>query len=148
MITPSVETPGEGKKGLPSWSERYLVNIAEFDDQHRDMFGYLRQIIEAIEEEEKADVALYLLDALAEATVYHFDREEEMMRNLDYPDYTLHAEEHLFLLKELHEFRKRLAQRGGPLREGDLDFLLDWLEVHILGADMRYSGFFNTHGVK
>ena len=148
MITPSVDNLGEGKKELPAWSERYQVNIVEFDDQHRDMFGYLRQIVEAIAEGEKADVALYLLDALADATVYHFDREEEMMRQLDYPDYDLHAEEHLFLLKELHAFRKRLAQRNEPMREGDLDFLLDWLEVHILGADMRYSGFFNTHGVK
>ncbi len=83
-------------------------------------------------------------------TLAHFKDEEQVMKQYDYPYYTIHQVEHLTYLEKLKEFRKKYQ----PNQENNLHLVLeiqkemvDWLIRHIGDSD-RQLGIFLKEKLK
>jgi hemerythrin-like metal-binding protein len=87
------------------------------------------------------------LTELVEYTAYHFESEERLMLQYDYPEHDEHKEQHDSLAEKARQFRDDFRQ-GQESRAMDVMlFLSNWLNVHILEVDKRYATFLSDKGV-
>ena len=83
------------------WSEKLSVGNKTIDDQHQYLINLMSQII--FSRKNKRDLVYIngVIHKLYEYAVIHFFTEEDLMKQLDYPNYESHKKEHEFFIKEL-----------------------------------------------
>lgn len=83
------------------------------------------------------------LDAFSQRAHQHFQREEDFMRTIGYPDYVVHKSEHAQLLAELASLLRGLTARGEVSLDAEtLGTLKTWLIGHIVGEDKRFADYY------
>ena len=105
----------------------------------RDAAGKRSQTHEELAQQQ--DECHALISELIADTAKHFEREEGLMRDYDYPLTRQHAKEHLVLLRTVETFEIGLRQRGGTVSLDDIAYLKDWLTRHITNADRHLENF-------
>ena len=86
------------------WKDEYSVGIKLFDDQHKNMFGFINDLNDAIAGVEEHAVLRRILKDLIDYTKTHFRDEEQNLKKYDYPGYSEHKAEHRRLSDEVMEF--------------------------------------------
>jgi hemerythrin len=120
-----------------TWDSSLSIDVAEIDDQHRELFAQAARFDAAVRAGESGKEIQQLLGFLSRYAVEHFAAEERLMREVEYPRYPSHALEHA-------EFRRRLATLL-PHWESEGDsisllmalsgFLVRWLREHVATSD-------------
>ena len=87
-----------------------------------------------------------VLDDLVRYTKFHFAREEEFFAKTGYPAVE-HKKEHAELVKQAEALQSRYKSGEVALSIEALDFLKDWLTIHIQGTDKKYSSNLNANGI-
>ena len=129
------------------WDQRYSVEIAEIDREHRQLFGLLNELYAAMQEGQADQVVGKVLDRVLDYAVLHFAHEEALFTQHGYPDAAAHRAEHAELTAQAKALAQRLRSGTGDVSVGTLKFLCDWLSRHILGSDRRYAPFLAQQGV-
>lgn len=130
------------------WTPELSVGIQEIDEQHKTLVDILNQLHVAIMQHHASAEVVHILDELVEYTRIHFAVEESLMRVLDYPDYEAHHAEHEKLIAQVQQFRHRVIDDGRAITFELLHFLKQWLTVHIMESDQRYTEHFIQRGVR
>ena len=129
------------------WDESFSVGIQEIDKQHKKLIEIINRLIET------RNVTVYsetISDVLSEMTKYadyHFRTEEEYMLKYEYPDYSLHKEQHKEFLKKTVAFCLDTMEYKKTVPVEVLSYLKNWLTNHILKSDMKYKAFFKEKGL-
>ena len=101
------------------WSESYLTGHHQIDDDHRYIFGLLGKVGQAVITDRSHECITSVLNQLLDYTQTHFRDEENLMKECNYPDYTLHLQSHMQLLDSvedmLDENRRGITVFGRPL---------------------------------
>lgn len=127
------------------WTQALAVGVAELDRQHQELFRRAERLIAALRAGDRGEV-LPLLAYLEEYVVHHFEAEERLMRELDYPGLDAHAAAHRAFRVEYGALRDDL-RRAGPTALVALtvhNWLSDWLRAHIGGMDQELGKFAAT----
>ena len=129
--------------GMLDWDPTLAIDVPEIDDQHRALFHQAARFDAAVRAGEPGDEIRRLLDFLSRYAVEHFEAEERLMREVEYPRYPSHALEHA-------EFRRRLATLF-PHWESEGDsisllmalsgFLMRWLREHVATSDRAIGAY-------
>ncbi|HEX9082826.1 MAG TPA: bacteriohemerythrin [Holophagaceae bacterium] len=131
---------------LASWDPRYETGIELIDAQHRRLFASVQALSSVFEGAEVTPLLRKALDALLDDTVAHFRMEEELMQRFGYPGFAAHASEHARLVGEIDRLMVTVTS-GKPISPQISAFLADWLQHHVLEADMGYVPFLKAHGL-
>ncbi len=121
------------------WSDEYSVGIDEMDKQHRQLFRLLSEFEDAIRSGKEAIVIGPVVDKLFSYTKTHFVKEEKLMRNHSYPDLESHKKAHADMVEQVEDLYQRSLTNGGVMKTELLGFIADWLLVHIIETDKKYS---------
>ena len=98
--------------------------------------------------EGKADeVVESVLNDLIEYTRYHFSWEEELFTSNGYPQAEMHKTEHKKMIKEVLLLHRNLVTGDKLIVTEVMNFLVDWLSLHIMGTDKKYSSYLNSKGI-
>jgi hemerythrin len=126
------------------WTPKMSVGVAELDDDHKVLIRIINQLSASLDDEARRRAVRQSLIALKRYAQYHFGREESVMAASGYPTLGAHREEH-------HDFVNRIqaladefeATEDGSAELGKslLDFLINWLQHHILIVDMSYRPY-------
>lgn len=131
------------------WTDDLIVGIDEIDAQHRALFQHLEALLNACVEGKEQDEVLKMLGFLDGYVIAHFDTEEKLQREYDYPGYRSHRAEHVAFLHHLSNLKKEIEGKG-PTRNLVLEMnqmLIDWLKRHILDVD-RAAGLYLLERMK
>jgi hemerythrin-like metal-binding protein len=128
--------------------DRYGVGVERIDDQHRELFGILNELHNAMKEGKGRDAVEDSLAELEEYTRYHFGDEEEFMVDCGYEAacsecFARHTDAHRAFESRVAEIRQK-HEAGETLASIEtLRLLRDWLADHIDGAEMDqdYAAF-------
>jgi len=130
------------------WDETLETGHPRIDEQHKQLFDALINIIEASKQGKDKEEIYKTLDFLAEYTVLHFKTEEDLQLKYDYPDYPIHKQSH-------DEFKTTVKnqiytlQTKGPEKEL-IDIVAqtvgDWLVTHIKGNDIAMAAYLKSQG--
>ena len=130
---------------LYEWSDRLATGDETIDRQHRILIGYINSLAEVIEQKNDFGVLLgILLGKLVTYTQTHFIYEEMLFHANNYPDLEEHRAYHRKLTQQVNEFHQRFKAGDAKLGDEMLDFLMVWLNQHILGSDLAYVEFAKT----
>ena len=127
---------------LYEWSDRLSVGDETIDRQHRVLIGYINELSEVMEQKNDFGILLgILLGKLATYTKVHFLYEEMLFHSKNYPELEEHKKHHESLTQQVDEFYKRFQAGEANLDHELFEFLMNWLNRHILGSDLAYVEF-------
>ena len=124
------------------WTSALSIGVAELDAQHEELFRRVDQLLDAMLARDRSE-ATGLLAFLQRHVVTHFAAEEQLMRELAYPDAALHAAEHVAYAAEIDALARLFALEGPTAR---LVLRLErgvtsWLQDHIYSTDRSLARF-------
>lgn len=125
------------------WNDSFLVGVKEIDDQHKELVKRVEAFHDACNQKKANSEIKEIIDYLKKYVVFHFQAEERIQQNANYPDMPAHKEKHRQFLQSVDDFNKKLEQEGFSLtlfmkfnRE-----LTDWLINHIKKEDKKLGSF-------
>lgn len=134
------------------WDDKYSVDIDVIDEQHKQFFAITNKIVFLISEgKAEKDVLMSVLGELGDYALYHLTTEEGYFDQFHYPEADAHREAHNEFREAVSIYLKQIREKEGDVSELSKDvaaYARDWLALHILTVDKRYSTFFHEHGLK
>jgi hemerythrin len=122
------------------WSADLAVGHAGIDAQHQELFRRIASLSDALDAGDRSEIGP-LFDFLRGYVVDHFAAEEQAMREIGFPGYTVHRGVHVRFVREYQELRA-LYETAGPTSAVALrtrTWLVDWLVEHITYADRAFA---------
>ncbi len=129
---------GRSGKEHVRWQSRFSLGIEEIDAEHRQLVDLLNRFHTAYRYHTGEEFERAALDELVDYTKTHFEHEERMMQEHEYPDFEAHKLEHDAFFTEVEGFVSRYEARGYAGLEGVSERLCDWLINHICETDSAY----------
>lgn len=130
------------------WKDDYSVGIDSLDQDHKKLIALLNQFITAYDYAMSESYEREALDDLIAYTKYHFEREEKLMEENEYPDIVAHKAQHKKMFAQVETFVELYNEKGHDALDEISDFLSNWLINHINGTDKEYSQHLTKCGVK
>ena len=121
------------------WSDEYSVNNFLLDAQHKKLISIINRLHTSMEEGKSKAVLEMTLDDLITYTRDHFNTEERMMMNANYPGLKEHKLLHEKLTQKVVGFQKKFREGESSISTDLMTFLRDWLVNHIEGTDKKYK---------
>ena len=121
------------------WSDSYRVGIRLIDIDHRNLFEIINTLHAGIVRGLSGKALNIALAGLIRYVDEHFEREENLMREYQYPDFERHRDAHREMIRAVYAIRKIQTSDPASIDLGRLmEFLGDWLKQHVLSADRDY----------
>lgn len=134
-------------KRFVEWKDSLSVGIDSIDNDHKKLLTLINNLQTAVYYPTGEAFERQALQELVDYTKYHFEREEKMMRDNEYPDYEPHKQQHEAMIAKVSGFLDAYEKdREGTVEEITV-FLKEWLLKHIAGTDMKYSDHLQSRGV-
>ena len=125
-----------------AWSEKLSVGIQQVDDEHQNLVAVLNQLDEAMRTGKGTRVMSEILAQLIQYTQIHFNSEEELMLECQYPKLKLHQAQHRQLVQKVVKYQQKFEKSGKRITKEMMEFLNYWLTNHILVDDMAFGQFY------
>ncbi|MFZ3073363.1 MAG: bacteriohemerythrin [Thermodesulfobacteriota bacterium] len=125
------------------WTEDLAVNIPEIDEQHKELFLRIDALHCAIFEG-KGSIELSALFAfLGDYVTIHFNDEEGIMARHDYPNLSIHKDEHRGFKDRFGRLKQKceLGRAGRDMAIEVDKVVCDWLIRHVCMADKTFAKF-------
>ncbi|WP_251862478.1 bacteriohemerythrin [Clostridium sp. Marseille-Q2269] len=133
------------------WKDSYSCNIRQIDEQHKKLFELANKIYSIVLLDDKYDhfdEIVGTIRTLKEYTVFHFSYEEEVMRKYEYGDVDNHKIEHEAFIKKISSINEeKIDEKQKSFLMDLLEFVVNWIENHILKSDLKYKDYLNGLGV-
>ncbi|BAN33872.1 hemerythrin-like metal-binding protein [Sulfuricella denitrificans skB26] len=124
------------------WKKEYSVNDPELDEQHKLLIQMINDLHGVIVKKHDPGTVCEVLARLIHYTRTHFEEEEALMRNSDFPGYEAHKARHEQFINEVEALKRRAKMSHGSEQLVGMEMLFklkDWLVDHIVVMDMDYS---------
>lgn len=126
----------------------YAIGISELDEQHQKLFSLIDDAQTLLKDENilyKYDHLINILQGMRTYADKHFQTEVALMENLNYPELESHKEAHDGFCKKVDSFHLNMETISlgtqNKIIEELLDYLNQWLQVHILACDRKIADF-------
>lgn len=119
-----------------AWSDDMLVGHGAIDETHREFVDLISELRQCLPED-----AVRQLLRLKEHVLSHFEMEEQLMRQFNYPSPECHSDEHTKVVNAIDQVLQRLQTGRLALSEVHrlAQALMDWFPGHITYMDSALS---------
>ena len=117
-----------------SWSDNMLVGYTPMDDEHHAFVDMIERMQSAT-----ADELPPLLDQFSKIAHAHFESENKMMEETQFPPRECHIDEHTAVLKSVAEVQELLAEGQFHIGASLVDELAKWFPGHVTHLDSALS---------
>ena len=131
---------------LMTWDSSYSVKVAKLDSHHQKLFSLINALHDAMRVGKGRTALDQIVTELSEYTQTHFQAEEALMKQANYPALDGHRAEHGRFIAQVSQFKKDL-EAGTGNAVAVAEFLKDWLTKHIQRMDQSYSAHLNANGI-
>ncbi|MEG3617632.1 bacteriohemerythrin [Magnetovibrio sp. PR-2] len=126
----------------PKWSDDFSVGIESIDKDHMFLFGLVDTLAETLNG--NGDDLHEVVDGLTGYVHGHFEREEYLMLETNYPHYKEHVRAHRNFMRLVYAVRRIMTDEPEILDTDKLlTFLEQWLVHHIQGDDLKLGVYLN-----
>lgn len=133
------------------WTQDLSVGVEEIDEQHKELFKRIKNLVDAIKNAECKYVIDGTISFLEEYAGSHFAVEEKYMEESRYEDLQQHKVQHAIFLNSLAELKKQSAEPRVKGSSYDLSvttnqMVVDWIISHIVRIDKKLGEFLKSRG--
>lgn len=119
------------------WNDKYKTGIRVIDSQHAFLFALTDRLVRQVNQGQ--DISLgSTLDQLLDYADQHFSYEEKVLKQAHYRELPEHHKMHVNMKGQLDSYVQEM-KNGKLTAEKLVDFLKNWLQLHILAEDMKYA---------
>ncbi|MEG3641553.1 bacteriohemerythrin [Magnetococcus sp. PR-3] len=130
-----------------AWKDEYSVGVQVLDADHKQLINLINELSIAVKDERESFLQ-QVYERLVNYATTHFAREERMMSEVGFQELPQQKEEHVRFLNTVGGKRDALLNSDDPrVAEEIIEFLKDWLVMHIMKSDMAYKPVFAAKGV-
>jgi hemerythrin-like metal-binding protein len=146
--TNSISNLSVNQQANQIWDEKKLsLHIDAIDTQHKELIYLLQQLsnlnsIGINGENSKEKLSNYIQKLLHYAQ-YHFQTEEELMKEINYPALSQHKKLHQGFCLKIEKFARDFQHGEKYLSDDIIFYLKDWTINHILKEDAKIKHFMN-----
>jgi hemerythrin len=133
---------------LLSWREDYRVGIPLIDAEHINLFKLINEFHDRYRGGDVHRQILVVLNSLVAYAEEHFQHEEALMREIEYPRLARQQDLHETLYSSIFALNERLSLDGAKADAETLRFLKHWILGHILEEDMDIGDFLRRKSVQ
>ncbi len=121
------------------WLTAYEVNVAEIDEQHRELFRMFNQLMDAVWDGKGKEATKEMWGFTANYAATHFATEERYMQRYAYPSYLAHKKLHDDFTADVIKFIKEYETNGATTEMvvAAISNLGNWLRDHIRATDQE-----------
>jgi hemerythrin len=130
------------------WTEAFSVKIKSIDEQHKKIILTINDLHSAISKKDAPQVSETLLANLAKVLKENFLYEENLFTKYQFPHGALHQKGHQDLLAAVTDLQQAMKNKKPTLILQGLTTLKGNFTNHMRTADMAYSAFLTSKGVK
>ena len=123
---------------LLKWNQNYELGLETIDQQHKQLFVIINELIIATEYTRPNTELLSIVERLESYATSHFLAEEELFTQIGFTGRSEHEAEHSKFIDTVKYIRKQCRIIDAPMAPKMRDFLLSWLSHHILTKDKEY----------
>ena len=127
------------------WDDKYSVHIQAMDEHHQKLMTLIntlyRGVFECGDIAQERELTQAVLDELVSYAEYHFQAEEQLLSEAEYPVFEEHADAHRRFESEIEGLSQQIESGEFALSFAVFEFLRNWLTDHILVNDMQYSSW-------
>jgi hemerythrin len=130
---------------LLAWDDEMSVGISELDDDQKHMFSLINDFNRSIAQGMKPEEIKNRLQLLIDDAVQHCQREEELLREWNYPGASDHALAHKHIREELQRMKDMFVpydQDSSWLNTGQS--IKNMLINHCLVEDMKFISYYKS----
>ncbi|WP_026072254.1 bacteriohemerythrin [Nodosilinea nodulosa] len=130
------------------WRDEYRTGHDTIDQQHRDLFAQVNHIyaLTQTEPQDNLGIRAQLADFAAMA-IAHFDLEEALMTQYDYPNFEVHFKTHRALVNKVQALLEKPDRGLDGLPAEVTQVLADWMVHHIRGEDQQMIRFLREQSI-
>jgi len=121
---------------LMHWHESFSVGVRIVDEQHKQLFNLINELIVAVDSNQQDEMIEKTLHAVLAYTEIHFRTEEEIFQI--HPQYTAHCTIHKQFTEEVNSLLANFAEHKMDTAAKCLEILTAWLMNHILKTDITF----------
>ncbi|KJS82570.1 MAG: bacteriohemerythrin [Peptococcaceae bacterium BICA1-8] len=123
------------------WKDDYKIGVPQIDEQHEKLFEICDRAYALLKNKiylDKYDKIIQILEELKDYTIYHFKFEEEYMQKIGYKKLLSQKVSHNDFIETINKIDLRIVdeKQDAAIMEV-LDFVLKWIEHHILNEDKK-----------
>lgn len=130
------------------WKDEYSVNVVEIDNQHKNLFEIINNLIEILNSTPKKEEVADIINKIVEYKIAHFGTEEKYFNLFNYEGSAKHIDSHKKFNEKLQEVQASYKEDTIGFAFALVNFLEDWLINHLMYMDQEYKKCFNEHGLK
>lgn len=119
------------------WIPKFSVGNVAIDEQHKELFYQINDFFH----QETKEAAIMTFDSLISYLDLHFEAEETLFRQMNYPKTQEHIEKHNKLRVKFKPIKEKLKNYDRNLHDKISLFFYNWLVNHILKDDMQYDAY-------
>lgn len=122
------------------WLSKYNIGNKIIDSQHQYLLNLINEITEKRKEMDLEEIKRIFIE-LKKYSNIHFDDEELLMKEINYPKIEEHKEQHKVFVEELDKIEKELMLENKYVSFEIIIFLSKWFINHILFMDKDFSNY-------
>lgn len=134
------------------WKEEYKVGIDKIDEQHRQLFDKIEQLLEIAKSGDRntnQQKCMEIIDFLVDYTVFHFDTEEALQREKQYVSYAQHIRIHTEFKNTVQSYKELLGKDfSSKTLKSFIGTMLAWLVNHVCVCDRKILKNIPLQGVE
>ncbi len=124
-----------------TWKDYYSVGEPSLDSQHRQVIDFINDLYVSMQRGVDRQSIRPLLDQLVQYTVNHFQHEEKLLLEHQYPEFAQHKAWH----DKMRQRTIALRDNAGLMTGRDLlVFLREWWCNRIQEQDKRYATYMSV----
>ncbi len=125
------------------WRESYETGVSTMDEQHQKLIELINKLYSALRDKESQTAIQDVLDEMNTYAEQHFEQEEVLLKEKDYPEYESHAAAHQSYRDKLKVLIENSEKEEAQVQEV-YTFLRQWWMEHIVGEDKKYGEFIDS----
>jgi hemerythrin len=129
------------------WKDEYSVNVKEIDEQHKNLFRIINNLIEVIGHTPKEESVSEIIKEIVEYKIAHFGTEEKYFHQFNFEGTNEHEAAHQLFNKTIIQLQTKYKDDLISFAFALVDFMEDWLIGHLMDMDQKYKKCFNDHGL-
>jgi len=123
------------------WDDSYLIGNKQIDDQHHQLFDLINSLVQNCDDGKDKDKETIkkALDFLVDYTVRHFNDEEALQIECNFPEYEQHKQLHEDFKNTVTDLVGRYVNSGSyaVLNSDIKSIVIKWLVNHVLYEDKK-----------
>jgi len=128
-----------------TWKDQYELGIESIDNDHKILVGLINEIYIALAKGEAYEIVQGIVSRLVDYAKFHFKREEDYMKLINYSEFYKHESEHIYFSKKVYNFVEKIDAGVPNITLEVITFLRDWLINHIQQTDNKLGDELKEH---